>query len=51
MQKAARSPLLNERYAALGADPVSSTPEEFTAHIRQEFIKWAKVVKRANIKL
>lgn len=47
--KAAKAPTLVERYAALGADPVTSTPEEFTAFIRNEFIKWAKVVKFAKI--
>ncbi len=51
VQKAAKSAVVTERYEAVGADPVSSTPEEFTAYIRQEFIKWAKIVKRAGIKL
>lgn len=49
VQKAARAPTLVERYAALGADPVTSTPEEFTNYIRQEYLKWAKVVKVAKI--
>lgn len=49
VQKAARSPTLIERYAALGADPVTSTPDEFTNYIRQEYLKWAKVVKVAKI--
>jgi tripartite-type tricarboxylate transporter receptor subunit TctC len=49
MQKAARSPTLVERYAALGAEPVASTPEAFTQYIRQEYLKWAKVVKVAKI--
>jgi tripartite-type tricarboxylate transporter receptor subunit TctC len=49
MQKAARSATIIERYAALGAEPVSSTPAEFTALIRSEYLKWAKVVKAANI--
>jgi tripartite-type tricarboxylate transporter receptor subunit TctC len=49
VRKAARAPTLVERYAALGADPVTSTPEEFTAFIRHEHLKWAKVVKVAKI--
>jgi len=49
MQKAAKSATIIERYAALGAEPVSSTPAEFTALIRSEYLKWAKVVKAANI--
>lgn len=47
MLKAAKSPTVIERYAALGADPVSSTPEQFAALIRSESAKWAEVVKRA----
>jgi tripartite-type tricarboxylate transporter receptor subunit TctC len=49
VQKAARAPTLVERYAALGADPVTSSPEAFTAFIREEYLKWAKVVKLAKI--
>ena len=26
------------------------TPEEFQAHLRREYDKWAPVIKRANIK-
>lgn len=52
VRKAARAPTLVERYAALGATPVTSaTPEAFATFIRQEFVKWAKVIKSANIKL
>ncbi len=51
MRKAAASAFVIERYAPLGADPVASTPEEFTALIRREFTKWATVVKRIGLKL
>lgn len=47
MQTAVKSPTVIERYAALGAEPVSSTPEQFAALIRSESAKWAEVVKRA----
>ncbi len=47
MQKAVKSPTVIERYAVLGADPIASTPEQFTALIRSETAKWAEVVKRA----
>ncbi len=49
MQQAAKAPTLVERYAALGADPISSTPEAFAELIRRETAKWADVVKRAKI--
>jgi tripartite-type tricarboxylate transporter receptor subunit TctC len=36
--------------AASGTDPVTSTPEEFAAYIRQEIAKWGEVVRKANLK-
>jgi tripartite-type tricarboxylate transporter receptor subunit TctC len=33
-----------------GAEPQSSTPEEFASYIRSEHAKWAKVIRAANIK-
>lgn len=41
---------VRDKLAADGAEPVGSTPEEFTRMIRQELDKWAKVIKAANIK-
>jgi tripartite-type tricarboxylate transporter receptor subunit TctC len=41
---------IKERFAALGFEPVASTPDEFARHARAEFEKWAKVIKDANIK-
>ncbi|MEO8145518.1 MAG: tripartite tricarboxylate transporter substrate binding protein [Betaproteobacteria bacterium] len=32
-----------------GLDPVGSTPEEHTAQIRSELVKWARAVKDANV--
>ena len=45
------SPLVLERLAPDGAIPVPTTPEEFSAFIRSEIVKWAKVVKAANIRI
>jgi tripartite-type tricarboxylate transporter receptor subunit TctC len=50
VQKAAKSSLVIERYAALGSDPLGSTPEQFTDFIRKEYLKWAEVIKRAGLK-
>jgi tripartite-type tricarboxylate transporter receptor subunit TctC len=33
-----------------GALPVGDTPEEFTLYIKNEIVKWGKVVRDANIK-
>ena len=48
---AVRSPEMAARMAALGLEPVGSTPDEYNAVIKAEIDKWAKVIKTANIKL
>lgn len=48
MQRAVRSPMVVERYGALGAVPVAGTPEQFTQLIRSETAKWAKVIAFAQ---
>ena len=42
---------IRERFAGLGAEPLSSTPEEFAAHIRNETGKWSRLVKSAGVKI
>jgi tripartite-type tricarboxylate transporter receptor subunit TctC len=44
-----KTPEFGERFAALGADAVASTPDEFAAFTRTEYDKVAKLVKAANI--
>jgi tripartite-type tricarboxylate transporter receptor subunit TctC len=48
--RALNSPDLRERLQNLGADPVGNTPEQYTAFIRNEIVKWDKVIKAAGIK-
>jgi tripartite-type tricarboxylate transporter receptor subunit TctC len=40
---------VKDKCATLGFDPVADTPEEFTAYIKKEVEKWAKVIKDAKI--
>lgn len=47
--KALKLPDLRTRLELLGVDPGSSAPEQFTAFIKSETAKWAKVVKDAGI--
>ena len=46
-----RTPEVSARLAELGAEPVGSTPEEFTAYNRSEAAKWAKIVKDSGAKV
>jgi tripartite-type tricarboxylate transporter receptor subunit TctC len=48
--KALRAPDVVERLSGQGAEPVASSPEEFTAFIRSEIDKWTNLVKIANMK-
>lgn len=38
------------KLAVHGADPATSTPEEYMAQIKVDFAKWARVIKDAGIK-
>lgn len=48
--RALQSADLRERLAALGLEPVGSTPEAAAAFIKAEIAKWAPVVKAAGMK-
>jgi len=43
------APELRDRLSALGAEPVGTTPEQFSAFIRSETEKWLRVAKAAGI--
>jgi tripartite-type tricarboxylate transporter receptor subunit TctC len=49
--KAVRSPEIQAKFIALGADPVGSSPAEFGAFIRRETEKFAKVIRISGAKL
>jgi len=44
-----QQPEIKARFAGDGADPVGSTPEEFSRYIQSELTKWAKVAREAGI--
>ena len=48
--RAARDPDTRKRLEEQGAEPVGSTPEEFSALLREEVAKWAEVVKVSGAK-
>jgi tripartite-type tricarboxylate transporter receptor subunit TctC len=49
--KALKSADVRERLSSQGAEPIGDTPAEFTAVMKRDLLKWAKVVKDADIKL
>jgi len=48
--KVVRSAELVERLKAEGSDPVGNSPAEYSAFLRNEIAKWAKVIKSAGVK-
>ncbi len=45
------SPQVRDQFIGLGAEPQTSTPDEFAALIKSEIVKWAQVVKESGAKL
>ncbi len=43
-------PETRERYAAIGAEVLTSTPQEFDAFIRSEMTKWEKVIQASGMR-
>lgn len=43
-------PALRERLAQQGADPLRLGPAPFAAFVREEFARWARVIREADIK-
>jgi len=48
--KIMHTPDVKERLAGMATDPLTSTPEEFAAYLKQEIAKWGDVVRKANLK-
>jgi tripartite-type tricarboxylate transporter receptor subunit TctC len=49
--KVIQDPDVKKRFADLGVEAVSSTPEQFVAFMRTEVAKYAKLIKDAGIKI
>jgi len=42
---------MKDRLAALGADPVGSSPEQFTALVKADIARWRNVVRTSGVRL
>ncbi|WP_417220994.1 Bug family tripartite tricarboxylate transporter substrate binding protein [Achromobacter spanius] len=51
IRKALQSPALLKQLQAQGAQPLGSTPSEYSDYIRAEINRWKDVVKAANVRL
>jgi len=49
--KALLLPDVKEKLAALGADAVGGTPEEFAQRLRQENARWGEAIRKSGVKL
>jgi len=49
--KVVASKPVHDRFVSLGAEPKSSTPEEFSRLVQADVARWARVVKEANIRI
>lgn len=50
-QLAIQAPEVRERLAQAGMVPVGGTPDQFSAHIKRETERWAKVIRARGIKV
>lgn len=48
--KILHAPEMRQRLAALGAEPVGNTPDEFGAFIKAEMARWGKIIKEKGIR-
>jgi tripartite-type tricarboxylate transporter receptor subunit TctC len=44
-------PQMVQRFQSQGGDPASSTPAELTAYMKEETVRWQRVIKTAGIKI
>jgi len=49
--KITNEPAMRNYIISQGAEPALQTPEEFSAYLKEEIAKWAKVVKAAGVKV
>ena len=44
-------PDVREKLAALGYEPITTSPDEFAARIKADIPKWAKAVEHSGLKI
>ena len=51
MNKVIAMPDVQERFVQYGAEDGGGSPQKFADFIKAEQVKWAKVIKEANVKV
>jgi tripartite-type tricarboxylate transporter receptor subunit TctC len=44
-------PAIRDQWAALGAEPMNTTPEQFAAFLKSDIVKWQKVVRDSGARM
>ncbi|MCM5680451.1 tripartite tricarboxylate transporter substrate binding protein [Schlegelella sp. S2-27] len=47
---AMKLPAVQQRFAAIGAEPIGSTPQQLARHLQAEMDKWGKVIRERGIR-
>jgi tripartite-type tricarboxylate transporter receptor subunit TctC len=45
-----RAPEVKEQLAALGAEPIGDTPDQFAAFLKADTARWGKIIKEKGIR-
>src|SRR5467141_3252799 len=51
LKAALRSPEFSARFAQMGLDVIASSPEEFSAHLKNEIEKWGKLIRERRMRV
>jgi tripartite-type tricarboxylate transporter receptor subunit TctC len=51
VRKAVAMPVVKERFEVMALESIPGTPEQFAAYVKEDYARWTKVVKDANIPL
>jgi tripartite-type tricarboxylate transporter receptor subunit TctC len=51
LARSVAQPDIREKLLALGIDPVGSTPEQFTEHLRKEIARWTPIIQNSGVKV
>jgi tripartite-type tricarboxylate transporter receptor subunit TctC len=50
IRKALAAPDVVQRLSSLGSEPGGTTPAQFTAYVREDHLRWSRVVKSLGLK-